>query len=235
MDCDLQESPEEIPRLYEKALEGYDIVLSRRESRRQSFVRRIAADVYYRTRNALARSQMHRNYGNLSILARKVVDSFLALRDNDRQYLLILHWLGFRQTAIDVRPSERADGSSSYDFRRLMKVAVDGIFFQSTVLLRWVVYTGFVVAAAGVLLAVYAIAVYVAGRSLPQWTALPILLLILSGFIIVSTGVSGLYVGKIFEQVKGRPLYVVDTRLIDGEERAVAVELENTEAEPLRS
>jgi len=238
MDCDLQEPPEEIPRLYAKALEGYDIVLSRRGVRRQALPRRIAADVYYRVRNAVARTEMHRNYGNLSILARKVVDSFLAFRDKDRQYLLILHWLGFRRTAIEVTQSVREGGRSSYDFRRLMKVALDGIFFQSTVLLRWVIYAGFVVAAGGVLLAIYATAVYAGGRALPQWTALPILILILSGFIIVSTGVTGLYVGKIFEQVKGRPLYVVDARWVDGEERPVPIAdaaAASAEAEPLRS
>ena len=146
---------------------------------------------------------MHTNYANLSILDRKVVEAFLALRDKDRQYLLILHWLGFRQATIDVTQSDRGAGRSSYNFRRLARVAVDGIFFQSTVLLRYVVYTGFFVAAAGGLLAIYAMVVYASGRSLPQWTALPVLILLLTGFIIISTGVTGLYVGKIFEQVKG--------------------------------
>jgi len=224
MDCDLQDPPEEIPRLYAKALEGYDIVLSRREERRQSLPRRLAATAYYRSRNRLTRSSMHTNYANLSILDRKVVEAFLALRDKDRQYLLILHWLGFRQATIDFRQSDRAAGRSSYDFRRLVRVALDGVFFQSTLLLRYVVYTGFWVAAAGGLLAIYAMVVFAAGRSLPQWTALPVLILLLTGFIIISTGVTGLYVGKIFEQVKGRPLYVVDTRIVEGVEHPETAE-----------
>jgi hypothetical protein len=89
------------------------------------------------------------------------------------------------------------------------------------VLLRWVVYTGFAVATLGVLLAGYTMVVFLLGRHVPDWTALPIMLLVLAGFIIVSGGVTGLYVGKIFEQVKGRPLYVVDTRVVGGVERAV--------------
>lgn len=230
MDCDLQDPPEEIPRLYAKALEGYDIVFSKREERRQPLLRRMAATAYYRTHNRLARSDMHTNYANLSILARKVVDSFLLLRDKDRQYLLILHWLGFRQATIDFKPVDREVGKSAYNFRALMRVALDGIFFQSTLLLRWVVYAGFALAGLGVLLAGYAIVIFAFGRPLPQWTAIPVLILVLTGFIIVSTGVTGLYVGKIFEQVKGRPLYVVDARLVDGEQRAVPVEMEELAA-----
>lgn len=210
MDCDLQDPPEEIPRLYAKALEGYDVVLSRREERVQSLPRRLAASAYFRFHNMLARGNLHTNYTNLSLISRKVVDSFLALRDQDRQYLLILHWLGYRRAELEVSQGDRHAGRSSYTFRQLARVAVDGVFFQSTVLLRWIVYLGFLVALAGTALAGYALVSWITGNHLPSWTALPMFGLFLAAFIIISGGVTGLYVGKIFEQVKGRPLFVVD-------------------------
>jgi dolichol-phosphate mannosyltransferase len=218
MDCDLQDPPEHIPRMYAKALEGYDVVLSRRRRRTGSFPRRIAAGAYHRLRNRLLGSDMFTNYTNLSLISRKVVNAFLTLRDKDRQYLLILHWLGYRRTELEVDQSERPQGSSAYTWRKLLRVAVDGVFFQSTQLLRWIVYAGFLLAMLGIALAAYTLIVFAFGRELPDWTGLPVLLLVLTGFIIISTGITGLYVGKIFDQVKGRPLFVIDSKLEDGVE-----------------
>lgn len=221
LDCDLQDPPEEIPRLYAKALEGYDVVLSRREERVESLPRRLAASAYFRVHNMLAKGNLHTNYTNLSIISRKVVESFLALRDHDRQYLLILHWLGFRRAELDVRQSDRYTGQSSYSFRQLVKVAIDGLFFQSTVLLRWIIYLGFLLALGGLSLAGYALLSWISGHQLPNWTALPMFGLFLAAFIIISGGVTGLYVGKIFDQVKGRPLFVVD-EIVGGEAERVS-------------
>jgi polyisoprenyl-phosphate glycosyltransferase len=225
MDCDLQDPPEHIPAMYAKAQEGYDVVLSRRRRRRQSLPRRLAARVYFALRNALVRSDWHTNYTNLSLISRKVVDAYLTLRDKDRQYLLIVQWLGFNRAELDVEQDPRHSGRSAYSLSSLARVAVDGMFFQNTALLRWIVYIGFAVASMGLALFAYAAGVLITGRSLPDWTALPMLILLATGVMLVSTGVTGLYVGKIFTQVKGRPLYVIDVRLEDGVERAVPREL----------
>lgn len=234
MDCDLQDRPEDLPRLWAEADKGYDVVLCRRGRRRQSPLRRLTGAAYHRSRNVLTKSDMYTNYTNLSLISRKVVDAFLTLRDRDRQYLLIVHWLGFEHTAITVDPDARHAGRSAYGFKGLLRVAVDGLFFQSTVLLRWVVYSGFALAGAGVLLAAYTMLVFLLGRDIPQWTALPMMLLVLAGFIIISGGVTGLYVGKIFDQVKGRPLYVIDTRIEGGTERSYGRELaEGRQAQPV--
>jgi dolichol-phosphate mannosyltransferase len=216
MDCDLQDPPEEIPRLYAKAQEGYDIVLCERRVRKQSLLRRIAASAYFRLANLLLKTNMQTNYANLSIISADVREAFLRLRDKDRQYLLILHWLGFNRTTVEIEPAERYAGGSSYTVAQLFRVAVDGLFFQSTALLRWIIYSGFILAGLGVMLVTYSLIVFAVGRDLPQWTALPMLILLLAGFIIVSTGVTGLYIGKIFDQVKDRPLFVVDEEIADG-------------------
>jgi glycosyltransferase involved in cell wall biosynthesis len=225
MDCDLQDPPEQIPRLYAKALEGYDIVLARRQGRRGPLARRATGSLYHRLRNALVKTDLYTNYTNLSLISRKVVDAFLTLRDKDRQYLLILNWLGYRKAEIPVEQAERHAGRSAYTWRSLLRVAVDGMFFQSTVLLRWIVYAGFLLALLGAALAAYTLIVALFGRELPEWTGLPVLILILTGFIIISTGITALYVGKIFDQVKGRPLFVIDTKVENGVERSFSHEL----------
>jgi dolichol-phosphate mannosyltransferase len=132
--------------------------------------------------------------------------------DRDRQYMLILHWLGFRRAVRQLDPGERHEGHSSYSLSKLIRVAVDGMFFQTTALLRWITYLGFLVAASGLMLAAGLIVLYFANRPPPGYTSLAVLILVVGGFIILSTGITGLYVGKIFEQVKGRPLYVIDRR-----------------------
>jgi glycosyltransferase involved in cell wall biosynthesis len=214
MDCDLQEPPEEIPQLYAKAHEGYDIVRAVREGRRHSAFRRMSATLY---RRMLSEREGEIEFSTLSIISRKVVDAFLELRDRDREYQLVLDWLGFSQATISFAHAEReGDSPSAYGLRQLVKVALDGMFFRTTVLLRWIVFLGFVVAGAGGLLGVYAVYARYVEDSPPGYTSIVVLLVLLSGFIIISLGVVGLYVGRIFDQVKGRPLFVVDEQ-IDGD------------------
>lgn len=218
IDCDLEDPPEEIPRLYAKAREGYDFVLARRKQRHAPLWRRVGARLYRVVANLLAGTDVDPRLTNLSVVSRKVVDEFLCVGDQDRQYVLILLWLGFDHATIEVEQDERYAGKSSYTFRELARVAVDGIFFQTTKLLRWIVYAGFALAAAGVVLALVAIWNYIQEDPPAGYTSLAVLILILSGFIIATAGVMGLYVGKIFNQVKGRPLYVVDSRVVNGVE-----------------
>jgi glycosyltransferase involved in cell wall biosynthesis len=210
MDCDLQEPPEEIPRLYATAREGYEVVHTRRRRGPESWPRRVAGRAYFRLRNVFLGTRTGTDHGTLSILARPVVDAFLRLGDRDREYLIALDWLGFRSATLEVDRAERHEGRSSYTLGRLARVAVDGLFFQTTTLLRWIVAVGFLIAIAGLGLAVYDIVLYATSGSLPGYTSLAVLVLVLGGFIITSLGVVGLYVGKIFEQVKGRPLFVID-------------------------
>jgi dolichol-phosphate mannosyltransferase len=200
-------------------------VLSRRTRRRQPLLRRMAGHLYFRVRNVLVKGDMDVNMTNLSILSRKVVDAYLTLRDKNRQYLLIVEWLGFEHTIVDVDQGERASGRSAYSFEALVRVAIDGLFFDSTVLLRWIIYAGFAIAFLGGLLGLASIGVWIAASPPPGWTSLSVLVVMLGGFILVATGVAGLYIGKIFDQVKGRPLYIVDTRLVDGVERGVPREV----------
>jgi polyisoprenyl-phosphate glycosyltransferase len=213
MDCDLQDVPEEIPLLYNTALEGHDIVFGRRSKGHEGWLRRTATRAYFWLVNRFLKTSIDGAYGTFSIMSRRVRDAFLSLRDKDRHYLFILYWLGFDHTSVEVSRSGRHSGSSSYTARALISHALDGVFFQTTVLLRWIVYFGFALSAVGAALSFVFIAIYFAGNPYPGWTSLSVLLLIVGGFIIMSTGVTGLYIGKIFEQVKERPLYVIDERV----------------------
>lgn len=219
MDCDLQDPPESIPLLYRKALEGHDVVLARRKEKRQSPFRRVASWLYFKLMNVFGKTRIDGGFGSFSILSRKVIDAFLRFQDRERHYLFILRWVGFRSASIQYEHAPRHSGSSSYDLGRLVSHALDGMFFQTTILLRWIIYLGFWVSCAGFVLAAYFVYMYFAHSVMPGFTSLAVLILVIGGFIIMSTGVTGLYIGKVFEQVKGRPLYVIDKSIVNGEQR----------------
>lgn len=209
MDCDLQEAPEDIPRLWAAAGEGYDVVRTVRHGWRHSRFRRWASRTY---RRLTLETDVRPDFSNLSLLSRRVIDAFLRLRDRDREFMIALDWLGFDSTTIEIEHHERHAGESGYTLQRLIKVALDGMFFRSTVLLKVVVLVGFVVALTGIVLAGFEVADYFieSDNTVPGYTSLAVLLLLLAGFIIVSVGVVGLYVARIFEQVKDRPLFLID-------------------------
>jgi polyisoprenyl-phosphate glycosyltransferase len=210
MDCDLQDPPEDIPRLYARAQEGYDIVLARRHRRSDSVHRRLLSRLYFKLLNVFSGSSLDGEFGTFSVISRKVADAYLRFRDHDRHYLFILNWLGFERGSIEYHPAARAAGRSGYSFRKLVAHALDGLFFQTTVLLRWIVYLGFGLALAGGAAAVYVAVARITGTAYPGWASLVVLQLLLGGFIIASTGVTGLYIGRVFDQVRERPLFVID-------------------------
>lgn len=218
MDCDLQDPPEVIPDLRARAKAGYDIVYARRKQRK-SAARRVAARVYFKIVNLLLHTSIDGEFGTFSILSRKVAEAFLRVRDKDRHYLHILSWLGYEHAEIEYLYQERFAGQSAYTLDRLLRHAFEGVFFQTTTLLRWIVYFGFLVALLGVALAGYLVFLYLVRATAPEgWTSLAVLVLLVGGFIIVSTGVTGLYIGMIFKQVKDRPLYIVDEVAANGRE-----------------
>ena len=223
LDCDLQDPPEKIPELYEKAREGYEIVFGRRKEKATTWSRRQIARVYFKALGMFATSptRVEGQYGTFSLISRTVVDAFLRFKDKDRHYLFILNWLGFDTAAVDYEPEARFAGESSYTFRALLRHGFDGMFFQTTILLRWIVYAGFAIAALGGLMAVYLVISKLTGSAYPGFTTLAVLILTVGGFTIISTGITGLYIGKVFDQVKERPLFVIAARLEEATETRV--------------
>jgi polyisoprenyl-phosphate glycosyltransferase len=210
MDCDLQDPPEVIPQLYAKALEGHDIVFARRSHKPTGFVRRMLGRLYFRGIRTFGESNIDGQYGSFSIVSRKTVNAFLTLQDQDRHYMMILTWLRFDTASVDYEPAPRYQGRSSYSLSRLLEHAFDGVFFQTTVLLRWIVYLGFCLAGVGGLLAAYLLLARIVGSVYPGWTSIVTAIVVTGGFIILSTGIIGLYIGKVFDQTRARPVFVVD-------------------------
>lgn len=219
MDCDLEDPPEDIPRLWAKAREGHDIVLGRRLRRRHSWLRRWGARGYAWLLARFNSMPTDAAHGTFSIISRRVIDAFLTVGDSARHYLHLLGWLGFDTAHVDYEHGERFAGRTSYRLSTLLRHAANGVFFQTTVLLLWIVYAGFAVAAIGALLALWVVYEYFSTTLLPGWASLAVLVLVMSGFVIVSVGVVGLYVGRIFDEVKDRPLYVIGRRIVKGVEQ----------------
>jgi polyisoprenyl-phosphate glycosyltransferase len=212
MDCDLQDSPETISEFYAQAQEGFQVVLGRRSGGERSLFRRMASRAYFAVLNRVAGTQMSADHGNFSMISRQVVEAFLRFRDKERHYLMIVYWLGFERAVVDFPHRERHSGKSTYTIGKLLRFALDGLFFQTTTLLRWIVYLGFSVAALGMALAAALVVNFFVGEPLEGWTSIGVLLLVVGGVIILSTGVAGLYIGRIFVQVRDRPLYVIDAQ-----------------------
>jgi glycosyltransferase involved in cell wall biosynthesis len=215
MDCDLQEPPEELPRLFAKAQEGYDVVHATRREWKHSRLRRVMSRAY---RFMLLESERRGEFSTLSVISRKVVDALLQLGDRHREYLLMLDWLGFSSATVEFDHEGRTEGESSYTLRRLARVALDGMFFRTTVLLRAIVLLGFLIAFCGAVLAVYLSISYFTVGAPTGYTSLVLLTLVLSGFTIISLGVVGIYVGRVFDQVKDRPLFIVDEEVTADDE-----------------
>lgn len=232
MDCDLQDPPEEIPNLYEAARHGgYDLVLARRLSRDHSRVRVLLGRMYFKVINTFMGTHIDGTFGNFSILSRKVVEAYLEMGDRDRHYLFVLQWLGFEQGTIEFEHAARPIGSSSYTLAGLIRHAVRGVFFQTANVLLYIVYLGFVLAAVGLALGVYDVVTVVVSHPPPGYTSVMVAVITIGGFIIVSTGVTGMYIGRVFEQVKGRPLYVVDEVVQRPERQTVKAKSERREVE----
>jgi len=219
MDCDLQDPPEEIPRLLNTAQQGFDIVFARRIQKQHSGFRKNLSNLYFKFMDLVSKHKFNAELGSFSLISRKVVNAFLKMSDSNRHYLFILYWLGFKTGYIEYEHKERFCGKSSYTLKTLIKHALNGLLFQSTTLLHWIIYLGFSVSAMGFSMAIYFIYRYYVHSAYPGWTSLIVLILVIGGIILSSLGVVGLYIAGIFDQVKGRPLYVIDERISSDELR----------------
>ena len=209
MDCDLQDDPRYIPALVAKAEEGFDVVATRRE-RRQSWIRKLGAALFFHVYNALADNRpADSGVSGYSLITRKVVDSFLRINDAHRQYLMIINWMGFRHAIIPVNRLSRPAGRSSYNLRRLVRLGLAGITSQSNRLLHVAVAIGFIYVAAAAIGIACLVAGYLSHGYLQGWASTIVLLLGSTGLILLGLGILGIYLGNVFDQVRGRPLYLV--------------------------
>jgi polyisoprenyl-phosphate glycosyltransferase len=211
MDCDLQDLPEEIPNLYAKAQEGNDVVLARRIIRKDGFFKKLSSKLFYRTLAWLTGSQQDESIANFGIYHKKVIVEIVKMRESIRYFPTMVRWVGFKQTSISVNHGANEDRKSSYNFKRLFNLALDIILAYSDKPLRLTVKLGFVVSFSGFLFALFTFIKYLNGDIIVKgYASLIISLWLLAGFILMTLGIVGLYVGKTFEGVKNRPIYIVE-------------------------
>ena len=214
MDCDLQDRPEEIPNLYNKALEGYDIVHARRSGRKDGFFRRMASKIFHKIYNWLSGLKADGSVANFGIYKRCVVDEYLKMPEQARSFPLLVNYLGFTTTTIDVQHAERAEGKSSYSFRKLLKLSFDVIISNSNKPLRLAVGLGFGMAMLSFLLALYNwVAKCMGVIRVDGFTTTVFSIWFVGGLLLLMMGVLGLYTGKIFDQVKGRQLFIIKDKV----------------------
>lgn len=210
MDGDLQDAPEAIPEFLTYFGQGYDVVYARRVQRKESLPLRIAYAVSYRLIAALSDTRLPVDAGDFAVLSRRVVTALNALPERQRYVRGLRTWVGFRQIGLDVERHARHAGRPKYTVRRLTQLALDGLLAFSVAPLRAAALVGALGVILSTLFVLYAIYVRVVlGRSPQGFTALLVAVTFLAGVQLFFMGIIGEYVGRIYEEVKGRPSYVV--------------------------
>jgi glycosyltransferase involved in cell wall biosynthesis len=216
MDCDLQDRPEEIPRLYAKAQEGYDIVLARRGARQDPPLKRITSWLFYKIFSYLADIEYDGASGNFRIMSRKVVTNFRRMGEQLRFFGGLVQWLGFPTASIEVQHAERFEGNSTYTFAKLWRLATETIIAYSDKPLRIGVRFGFGMAGLAFSYGMYILLrALLYGSPIPGWNSLIVSMYFIGGIIIAMLGIIGIYLGKSFDESKKRPLYIVRQTTFD--------------------
>ena len=211
MDCDLQDQPEEIPALYNRAREGWDIVIARRRLRQDSWLRRQASRAFYRLLSYLTDTQQDPTIANFGIYSRPAIQAVMSLREGLRYFPAMIQWVGFKATSVDVEHAPPGARRSSYSLRRLLRLAFHVMISFSEKPLRLVVKLGFVIAGLSFVWAlILALRALIYGRAVAGWTSLIVSIWFLSGLIILIVGIVGIYVGRTFAEVKRRPIYIIE-------------------------
>jgi dolichol-phosphate mannosyltransferase len=214
MDCDLQDRPEEIARLYAKAQEGHDIVFAEREARQDGWFKRNASRAFIALLNYLTGARYDYRTSNFGIYSRAVIDAVRSMGDRSRFFPVMVRWTGFRATSLPVRHDARAEGGSSYSSRKLLRLALDIILSSSDKPLRVVAALGIIVSMIALGMTGFSLFRYLHGDiTVAGYTSLIASMWLLAGVILFCMGIIGLYVGRVFESVKARPTFIVRERL----------------------
>ena len=220
IDCDLQNKPEDLPAMYRKALEGYDVVSARRVVRDDTFLKRLSSAVFHRVYDFLSGFDTDKAVAEFGIYSRKIVKVYCSIPEYSRSFVELIHTLGFRKTTVDVLHDHRLEGKSSYNLARLLRLSYNSIISNSNRPLYLAVSLGFIMSLVSFLMAVYNIfAKFYGLNEVVGYTSTIFSIWFVGGLLLLMMGVLGLYIGKIFDQVKGRPVFIVsDTINIENEE-----------------
>lgn len=209
MDCDLQNRPEDVPLLYAKAQEGYDIVYARRIDKKFGFFKRFSSRLYHGLLEWLSGAKQDSAVAEFGIYGRKVIAEYNKLPEAARSFANLITSLGFRSTSIPVTHDPRLSGETSYSFSKLLKIAADVILSNSNKPLKMAVGLGTVIVVFSICLIIYSVIEHFSSSLPAGFSSTFISIWLLGGLNIFILGMVGLYVDRIFNQVKGRPLFIV--------------------------
>lgn len=216
MDCDLQDQPEEIIKLYNKIKEGYDIVFGKKIERKDRYFKRLGSKLFFKIYDYFTDSKVDSTVGNFSIISKKVLSSLTQMREQTKAYPLFVNWIGFRKTEVLIEHSERKEGKSSYDMKKLVNLAIDNIVSQSNKPLKLSIKFGFILSIFSLLYGSWLIFRYFM-FSIPVegWTSVMVSIYFIGGLLFANMGILGLYIGKIFDETKNRPIYIIQETTFD--------------------
>lgn len=210
MDADLQDTPETIPLMVERFHAGYDVVYAQRVARKESALLRACYHGFYRLAAGLSTVELPLDAGDFGLMSRRVVELIRRMPERHRYLRGLRAWVGFRQVGIPVERAERSAGESKYGFRKLLGLAFDGIFAFSVLPLRAATVVGVATVALTALFAAYSLFARLFLSQSPRgFTALILAITFLSGVQLLFLGIIGEYLGRVYEEIKERPVYVV--------------------------
>lgn len=220
MDCDLQDRPEEIPGLYTKAQEGYEVVFGKRVHRQDNWFKRKSSQLFYQVYDYFTGHSSDHSVANFSISSKKVVDGYRQMREQNRFFPLFLQWMDYETASIQIEHNARKEGKSSYNLKKLVSLATDAIISQSNKPLRLSIQLGFLLASVSFIYGLYLFAKYFfLDEPVQGWTSVMVSIYFIGGLIFFNFGILGLYVGKIFNETKARPLYLIRETTNDLQDR----------------
>jgi len=214
MDCDLQDRPDEILNLYRKAQEGWEIVYARRMERKDGFIKKLSSKLFHRLYSYLSGINTDSSIANFGIFHQKVIHEYNKMKESARSFPSLVQFLGFKRTSLDVNHAERFDGKTTYTFSKLIRLTTDVILSNSNKPLKMTVKLGFSISILSFLLALYNIFAHFAGViKVEGFTTTVFSIWFVGGLMLFVMGIVGLYVGKIFDQVKDRQLFIVSKEI----------------------
>ena len=216
MDCDLQDRPEEIVRLYNKSTKGFDIVLAARKNRKDDFLKKATSKLFYFVLSFLSGMNFNGEVGNFGIYHKNVIDNIKHLREPFRFFVSSVKWIGFKSTTLNVEHDNRFEGKSSYNYKKLISLGVNIIISYSNKPLKIMIFTGISFAFVSVLFIAYNFYLKFFGQITELgYTSIISSIWLLAGVILSSTGILGIYIGKIYDGIKNRPLYIISEKTIN--------------------
>lgn len=211
MDCDLQDQPKEIEKLYNKTKEGFDVVLARRTNRQDGFLKKMSSSIFSKIYGFFTDTKYDNEIANFGIYNKKVIVSILEISDYIKFFPLFVDFVGYKSTSIVVEHASRDSGATSYSFSKLISLAFNSILSFSNKPLKIFVKFGLIVSLASVCIGTYYIIEAINNKiEVLGYTSIIVSIWFLSGIIITTIGVTGIYVGKIFDQTKNRPVFIID-------------------------